>query len=383
MMRVRLPLLAALLCVGLLASVVAPAGALSGTVYVTAQRFEHGQMIWWSDSSVIWVLFDSGRAILYPPGAYQRWPDNPYLSPPPGYVRPIFGFGKIWGNDANVRAGLGWATRPEIGYTAERREDPGKNYLRQLDDRWIEVASGTTWSYVDDLPPVEPAVITFTANPNPAQPGQTVTLSWQATGTELVQIGLFDTASGSQEPFSLLDDLPLTGSAPITLPLHMPGGVTAVAWAANHIPGAPPADKSQYAQLALIIGVDSSQSGVLTPRATYQPFERGFMVWREDTSAILVFWGGAGGGQWTTVPATHYSPLPDNPIFDIPPHYVRPIMGFGRVWGNNQYIRDLVGFATGHEVGYVTRIELQNGYPVAVQLPDGRVAKLNRNYWSF
>ena len=383
MKQFRLLLLAALLCAGLLANVALPAGAQSYTVYVTAQRFEHGQMIWRSDSSAIWVLFDSGRAILYPPGAYQRWPDNPYLTPPPGYVRPIFGFGKIWGNDANVRAGLGWATRPEIGYTAQVRDDPGKNYLRQLDGRWIAVDLGSTWSYVDDLPPESPAVIAFSASPNPARPGQTVTLSWQAVGTELVQIGLFDAASGSQEPFSLIDDLPLTGSTPITMPLHMPGGVLAIAWAANRIPGSPPPASSRYAQASLTISVDSSQAGALTPRATYQPFERGFMVWREDTSAVLVFWGGAGGGQWTTVPATRYSGFPDNPIFDIPPQFVRPIMGFGKVWGSLQYVRDMLGYATGREVGYVTRIELQNGTPTSILLPDGRVAKLNRNTWSF
>ena len=382
MARRRWPLLVVLLWVGFLVRFASPAGALPGQTYVTAQRFEHGQMIWRADSGEIWVLLNSGRALLFTGSSYQRLSENPYTTPPQGTIRPILGFGKVWGHYSDVRAGLGWAIRPEIGYTAELRVQPDALYLRQLDGLWIAITSRSAWTYLDGPPSEAPAVITFTASPNPARPGQTVTLSWQAVGTDLVQIGLFDTASGSQEPFSLLDNLPLTGSTPITMPTNMPGGVTAVAWAANHIAGAPPADTAQYAQLALIIGVDSSQAGVLTPRATYQIFERGFLIWREDTSAILVFWGGT-GGQWTTVPATQYSPWPDNPIDAIPPHYARPIMGFGKVWGNLPYVRDWVGFATGPEQGYVTRITLEGSLPTSITLPDGRVARLSGSTWTF
>ena len=383
MQRVRLSLLAALLWVGLLASVASPAGALPGQVYVTSQRFEHGLMIWRSDSSEIWVLFDGGRALLFPPSAYQSLPENPYMYPPAGYVRPILGFGKVWGRYADVRTGLGWATQPEIGYSATLRIDPGALYLRQIDGLWIAITSGSAWIYVPSPPPQGPAVIWFTADPNPARPGQSVTLRWQVVGAELAQIGLYDTASNSQEPFSLIDDLPLTGSTTITMPVDRPGGVTAIVYAANRSAGAPSPGVSRYAQMALIIGVDSSHAGALTPRATYQPYEHGFMVWREDTSAVLVFWGDANGGQWTSVPATQYSGFRDNPIFDIPAQYVRPIMGFGRVWGNLQYVRDVLGYATGREVGYVTRITPTNGAPESILLPDGRVVQLSGNAWMF
>src|SRR5262245_59006328 len=48
-----------------------------------------------------------------------------------------------------------------------------------------------------------------------------------------------------------------------------------------------------------------------------------------------------------------YQNLPDNPVTDTPPTArISPINGFGRVWGNNQSIRDALGWAMDTEKSY-------------------------------
>ncbi len=83
----------------------------------TIQRFEHGSMIWWSETGSVWVLYDSGLAALYDSAAYGGLPDNPVTAlPPGGLVKPGFGFGKVWGNFPAVRQQIGWALGAEWGY---------------------------------------------------------------------------------------------------------------------------------------------------------------------------------------------------------------------------------------------------------------------------
>jgi hypothetical protein len=83
----------------------------------TIQVFEHGMMIWWSETGTIWVLYGSGLAALYDSAAYGALPDNPVTAlPPGGLIKPALGFGKVWGNFPDVRQQLGWAQRTESGY---------------------------------------------------------------------------------------------------------------------------------------------------------------------------------------------------------------------------------------------------------------------------
>ncbi|MFN8372931.1 MAG: hypothetical protein U0694_08645 [Anaerolineae bacterium] len=70
------------------------------------------------------VLLNSGTVSYYGIDAYGTLPDNPVtdldLS---GRVRPINGFGRVWGNYATVRTSLGWATANEQGYSITFRTD--------------------------------------------------------------------------------------------------------------------------------------------------------------------------------------------------------------------------------------------------------------------
>lgn len=90
-----------------------PQGAVM-TANSALQQFEYGTMIW--VSGPIYGLYNDGR--------YQRFddtfvagvdPESSFLSPPPGLLEPIRGFGKIWRNYPDVRASIGWGTAPEVG----------------------------------------------------------------------------------------------------------------------------------------------------------------------------------------------------------------------------------------------------------------------------
>jgi hypothetical protein len=53
---------------------------------------------------------------------------------------------------------------------------------------------------------------------------------------------------------------------------------------------------------------------------------------------------------------------------------VRPINGFGRVWGNFEWVRQSLGWATAPEQAYTTLIVSAQGMPVSFALPNGRTA---------
>jgi len=93
-------------------------------VYTTKaafQSFERGYMIWLENDDTIYVFFGSGGGELgiYSLSTYGSMPDNPVIdTAPSGYTKPVSGFGRVWGNYAKVRQGLGWALQNEQGYTA-------------------------------------------------------------------------------------------------------------------------------------------------------------------------------------------------------------------------------------------------------------------------
>jgi hypothetical protein len=97
------------------------------TFRATFQPFEHGYMLWWSETGSIWVLPQGGPAQLYDPARTSRLADNPVgEEPPPGLLKPTLGLGKVWGNFPKVRQALGWATAAEQGYVMsfERADYP-------------------------------------------------------------------------------------------------------------------------------------------------------------------------------------------------------------------------------------------------------------------
>jgi len=106
------------------------------------------------------------------------------------------------------------------------------------------------------------------------------------------------------------------------------------------------------------------------------------MIWRADTLDIYVFLDfgrlGTSGGRFTVFPHSAYSILPPNPYQAVPMGRVRPVNGFGQVWGNTSAVREALGWATRYEKGYDATVGLENGSPVSITVPDGSTISIDQ-----
>jgi hypothetical protein len=87
------------------------------TIQIAEQGFESGRMFWLQPSRQIWVLFADGTWRIFP-DTFNDGDAEPTLTTPPpqGMSAPVRGFGKLWRENSDVRAALGWAVTQEIGY---------------------------------------------------------------------------------------------------------------------------------------------------------------------------------------------------------------------------------------------------------------------------
>ena len=83
-------------------------------VWAAVQWFERGAMLWRSDTKQITALFADGSYSSFP----DQWNGqaNAVLSPPPGLVAPVRGFGWLWSQNAQLSGGLGWGLEQEKGF---------------------------------------------------------------------------------------------------------------------------------------------------------------------------------------------------------------------------------------------------------------------------
>lgn len=341
------------------------------SVHITTQRFAHGLMLYRSDTGAIWLLSDSGQAYQFPSLTYGNLPDNPI---PSGFrlLRPINGFGKVWGNYAWVRTVLGWPLLPEFGHTSQIVASGPSLYLTQFNDQIIEIVSGT-WHYVSSLPsdqPQTPVIHSFTTSSTSASPGSTVTLNWQITGANAADVFVWDSANNLVYAEY---GLSLTGSTSFVMPAYEQKHVRAVVWAnTGTSAGWNPTDfGANSVTNQIIITVTTQGPHTDYTRAAFQQYINGFMIWRADNGMILVFLG-AQSGQVYTFSVGTYGSLPNNP-FLAPIGYITPINGFGKVWGNHDWVRNSLNWATQPEAGYDMTIETDGTQNTAVYLlPSGQ-----------
>lgn len=355
-------------------------------VYVTAQSFTGGKLYWRSDTGYIWALCNSGLLYTYSPLSYNHLPDNPYFDPPTGYIRPINGFGQIWGYHEVLRDQLGWATTPEVGFYARITTQGTTTYLTELDRKIAQLNIDGTWKYVESIPepPTSPQLTVTYPVPNPVNAGDTISVGWVAQGATLVIIELHDTADANTHPFDALYDLPLRGTRSIVVPADIEGNLRLVVWAAVREPE-PTALPSLYLKLA----VQTVEVSVMHPvsetsytQAAYQRYQHGFMLWRADTGMVMTF-AGDQGGHMALYPEHYYSVFPDNPITSVPAGLVLPVNAFGKLWGERSYIRDTFGYAVRSEEGYTMTIQTHTQTPEAYCLPDGRWVYVVGSDWTY
>lgn len=369
--------------------VVTPPASPGTPVTGSYQPFENGLMIWRADTSAIWVLYNNGTGTQYTAPVYSALPERPFFSPiPAGRFHPILGFGRIWSNLADVRNALGWATQPEQGATIVP-QNGGANL--------VTIASGQTqlviqvgsrsWSYlygappvnpppVVTVPPVVPQILTFSASPTTASVGQTVAINWQVQGVQSAMIEI-NNAGTSQEPEVTLTGLALSGSTNFVVPNDYGGsGMWLTLYGVNTLANGA---VQRVISSSFFVGVNPLPTTGTSVYSAYQPYDNGFMVWRSDTGDIYVFYS---FGAVATYPVSYYGTFPENPsTAPTPPGKVRPISGFGRVWGNQPTIMAQLGWATAPEQGYTSVIETLPDGRMRLSLPNGNSVTFGYGVW--
>ena len=92
----------------------------------------------------------------------------------------------------------------------------------------------------------------------------------------------------------------------------------------------------------------------------WEPFERGYMLWRKDTQQVVVLYANGTWEQFSD-PWQEGQALPSrgNP----PEGRVVPVRGFGLLWGSNDDVFKRLGWATADESGADATIQyFENGY---------------------
>jgi hypothetical protein len=281
------------------------------------------------------------------------------------------------------------------------------------DIAFLLVANNDTSGYDDETVivqfintnPQDARVTVFNAAPTSVGRGQGVSLNWQATGTSGVVLEILDVSPGanSTTPVSIQRGLLANSSAQIAIPESITGTARLVLWPVNQFreDTANPYSYRQGTSASVDIQIGcqfvfftsfGTQSGcpagdARTIQAAFEPFERGYMVWRGDTGAVYALHN---DGSVSIYQQSQYEGLPDAQVNEQPPAgRFYPVSGFGRVWANLGE-RDRLGWATSSEQGYSMNIQdiaistdPNHPYTLYFNLPNGGlVGMIGTNTWN-
>jgi hypothetical protein len=84
-------------------------------VFGAWQPFEHGAMLWFSDTGQIWVLYQGSNQVSVFQDAYTEGQPEPTADVPGGLFLPNRGFGLVWWRLRGTRSGIGWGVRDAQG----------------------------------------------------------------------------------------------------------------------------------------------------------------------------------------------------------------------------------------------------------------------------
>jgi hypothetical protein len=288
------------------------------------------------------------------------------------------------------------------GVTAPIPPGAGMN-LVQLRLRLVNLSDGATIDMKEVTVPITgltpqpnaPEILSFTVNPTTAKPGETVTLSWEtrnATRVTLTNLPASLAAAPANE---------VTGTTQVVIPSNASGTVTFELIAANaagqetratttvNVTEALPQEDTEEAPTCPFNTslADTCPVTQETLGASYQPFERGFMVWNGTTRMIYVMFNDGTWQEFADTWTESEPTLPDTGGEPPPAGQYVPQRGFGKVWlqlGGHAAL----GWATSEETTYQATWE---NHPMSdadqtvntphFTLPDGRVIHLGIN-WS-
>lgn len=91
--------------------------------------------------------------------------------------------------------------------------------------------------------------------------------------------------------------------------------------------------------------------------ASFTPFQKGFMMWRDDTRKIYGFFDRIG---WNEDEDRFREGMPDRPTpnrGDPPPGLFAPIRGTGLVWETNDKFFNNLGWARVQQKGFCAKVQ--------------------------
>lgn len=238
-----------------------------------------------------------------------------------------------------------------------------------------------------DEPP--PQIDFFTANVTIADPGDTISLSWQTT--HATTNTLYHLLATGQ--FGTFWNVTTTGKMTYTIPSSTRNFDRFVLFAGNNT--GPHA--SAFLSIELRCPYDwffspapdvCAQDAAQGSAAAEQPFEHGTMIWVQEEDRIYVlFADDSSTTKWSAFTDEWDPGEPiDDPSITPPAGLYQPIQGFGLVWRTQPTVRDRLGWATAPESGFVTAVQ-HTSYAkyndIFMRALDGNVWKLGPEHSSW
>ncbi|MCA9984678.1 MAG: LysM peptidoglycan-binding domain-containing protein, partial [Anaerolineales bacterium] len=187
-----------------------------------------------------------------------------------------------------------------------------------------------------------PEIVSFTVSARQVDEGESVTISWEVRGAN--DISIFQSHPLNQYSQEIIaGPLPPAGTLVVTTPAtvrHVDYGIVDNYFLITQLR----VDiNCLYEPFVLTTAQGCATGPVSDSEAAYQPFERGFMVWKPG-----VIWVFNEQGYGTAFYDGFTGVLP--PFNEEPPAGLyKPEHGFGKVWLENPWIREQLGWATAPE----------------------------------
>jgi hypothetical protein len=208
---------------------------------------------------------------------------------------------------------------------------------------------------------LEPAIHTFEADVDVADPGDTITLSWHWSGADRGDIyHLFPTGQLSEPHW----EVEPTGSLQYTISPDRRNEDTFVLFLTNDVEGL-------VAQETVRIELRCPDEWFFSPAPDICPrdeaiategaeehFEHGVMLWNQAQRIIYVLFDDGGYPRWRAyADEWEDGDLVSDPDIYPPSGYYQPVRGFGLVWRQDPTVRDRLGWAVDEEQAYRTAIQ--------------------------
>jgi hypothetical protein len=206
------------------------------------------------------------------------------------------------------------------------------------------------------------SILSFSVSPQEINPGQSVTLTWEATGQEATLYRL-DALGRLAEFFSV----PISGSLTLPTPagqrdrvdfmLFASAGGSSASATVSAVIRCP--DTWFFANPPALCPASPPNTGSMAA----ERFERGLMIWTGYQDRIYILYSDGGSPLWDAQPNAWFPGQPENdPGLTPPDGLFQPVRGFGAAWRTgyvspSQVVRDRLGWATEPEQSHTGSVQ--------------------------